>query len=310
MTISGFTVCRNAEQLYYPVKESILSALPIVDEFVAVVGRGHRSDRTLELLRSIESPKLKIIETDWDTDKFPNGTVHAQQTDVAKSHCTGDWLLYLQADEVLHENAEKVIRAACERWFNDSRVEGMLLDYHHFWGDYQHVIDSHGWYKREIRVIRNHPDIHSYQSAQSFRVIEDFDGLSYRQKEGTRKLRVAKIDAAVYHYGWVRPPQTMALKMKELDAIHSHQQAAYPQEFDYGDLSRLASFKGSHPQVMHERMASMHWSDCLRHDHEPVVGRNKVKHERWKYRFMSWVERSLLNGRELGTYKNYQLIHE
>ena len=34
VTISGFSMCRNADSLYYPVKESIESVLPIVDEFV------------------------------------------------------------------------------------------------------------------------------------------------------------------------------------------------------------------------------------------------------------------------------------
>ena len=62
---------------------------------------------------------------------------------------------------------------------------------------------------KEIRIIRNDPDIHSWESAQSFRRIPNFDGLHYRQQKDTYKLKVAKVDAKIYHYGWVRPPQLM-----------------------------------------------------------------------------------------------------
>lgn len=98
MKISGFSFGRNVSKLYYPIKESILSILPICDEFIFVLGEGDEDDNTREILESINSPKLKIIDTKWDTNKFPNGMENAHQTDIAISHCTGDWLFYVQAD--------------------------------------------------------------------------------------------------------------------------------------------------------------------------------------------------------------------
>jgi hypothetical protein len=220
MRISGFSMCRNAEKLYYPIKESILSVLPLVDEFVVAIGRGDDDDRTLELVRSIDSEKIKIIETKWDLEAFPNGTIHAQQTDLAKAHCSGDWLIYLQADEVIHEQDYSEIKEKCTTYLNDLKVEAFMLKYRHYWGDYQHYINAHGWYKKEIRIIRNSPDIHSWESAQSFRSIPAFDGKSYRQKPGSRKLNALELKAYVYHYGWVRPPSLMTAKMKALDKNH------------------------------------------------------------------------------------------
>jgi len=38
MKISGFTFLRNGSILGYPFKESILSVLPIVDEFIVALG--------------------------------------------------------------------------------------------------------------------------------------------------------------------------------------------------------------------------------------------------------------------------------
>ena len=160
MTISGFTMVKNATSLYYPVRQSIESILPIVDEFVVALGDCGSGDRTEEQIRSIGSNKIRIVPTVWNLEKYPNGTENAHQTDIAKSHCRGDWLFYLQADEVVHEQYLPGIRRRCEDLHNDLVVEGLLLKYLHFWGDYRHHQVAHGWYKNEIRIIRNKPDIH------------------------------------------------------------------------------------------------------------------------------------------------------
>ena len=220
MKISGFSFGRNTSKLYYPIKESILSILPICDEFIFVLGKGDEDDNTLQVLESIDSPKLKIIHTEWDTEKFPNGTENAHQTDIAISHCTGDWLFYVQADEVVHEKYLPAIQKRCEDLMDHTEVEGLLFKYKHFFGDYEHYINHHGWYQNEIRIVRNRPEIHSFESAQSFRKVPIFDGKSYRKQEGTHLLKVALLDAYIYHYGWVRPPKYMQSKKKALDSIH------------------------------------------------------------------------------------------
>jgi hypothetical protein len=92
--ISGFTFLRNADSLRYPYLESIRSVLDIVDEFVIALASSSEGDRTLEGILSLSSTKIKIIQTEWDTVKYHSGSVYAQQTDLAKSHCTGDWLMY------------------------------------------------------------------------------------------------------------------------------------------------------------------------------------------------------------------------
>ncbi|MCF7886004.1 MAG: hypothetical protein K9M80_05885, partial [Candidatus Marinimicrobia bacterium] len=173
MKISGFSMVRNGVKLYYPVVEMIKSILPLVDEFVIAIGEGDEDDTTRNDIIGIGSEKIKIIDTVWDLEKYPNGTEHAHQTDIAKEACTGDWLFYLQADEVVHEKYLPMIKERCEELVEDQEVEGLLFKYRHFWGDYQHYQISHGWYPHEIRIIRNDPDIHSWKSAQSFRKIPD-----------------------------------------------------------------------------------------------------------------------------------------
>ncbi|NCG30076.1 MAG: hypothetical protein GWP27_06355 [Bacteroidetes bacterium] len=306
MGISGFSMCRNADLLYYPIKESILSALPIVDEFVVAVGKGKEEDNTLQLLESIDSDKLRIVHTKWDLNKYPDGTVHAQQPDFAKSFCSGDWLLYLQADEILHEDDHKNILDSSKRFNGDQKVEALVFDYLHFWGDYTHLVNSHGWYPREIRMVKNQKNIHSWESAQSFRYISDFDGVSYRRKTGSRKLFAAHCDARIFHYGWVRPPKLVTEKMLALDEIHSHPKPRFSGDFQFGNMSNLDTFDGSHPEVMEKRIASLDWQNQLTSD--PVVRKYPFKHERMKNRLITKLEKTLLGGEQIMSFKNYTLV--
>ena len=314
MTISGFTMAKNTAKLYYPIREAIESILPIVDEFVVALGDCDEDDHTLEAIEAINSPKVKIVHTIWDIEAFPNGMENAHQTDIAKSHCKGDWAFYLQADEVVHEKYLDIIGKKCEYYLADEEVEGLLFDYLHFFGDYDHHINFHGWYPNEIRVVRNKPDIHSFQSAQSFRRIPDFDGKSYRKKEGTFKLKVARADAYVYHYGWVRPPELMQKKAKALETIHKGKEkvaalyASRKDYFDYGNLSKLPLFKGTHPKVMETFIQKFYWKDQLHFEKNHQPQRPLMKHEKLKARLLTFIEQKVLGGKQLFAYSNWEII--
>jgi hypothetical protein len=317
MKISGFSMGRNALKLYYPMRPSVESILPLVDEFVVALGDSDEDDSTRAELEAIGSDKIRIVETVWDIEKYPRGMEHAHQTDLAKEHCSGDWLFYLQSDEVVHERDLETIRNRCEELLEDQEVEGLLFRYLHFWGDYEHLQDGHCWYRKEIRIIRNRPDIHSWESAQSFRKIPEFDGLNYRQQEGTFKLNVAEVEAEIFHYGWVRPPRLMQNKIKAFRTNHrgrdkvEEQEAAhhFDRPFDYGNISKCTRYRGTHPAVMKPWMDQFDWNEELRFS-GPRRSLNPIpsKHDLPKYRFITWIEKWILGGRRLGEFTNYILL--
>src|SRR5258708_1886603 len=112
MKVSGFTFIKNAVNFDFPVVESILSILPICDEMIVAVGKSE--DCTLELIRSIKSDKIKIIETVWDESLREGGHVLAEETNKALDAISSDsdWAFYVQADEVFHEDDLPGIKAA------------------------------------------------------------------------------------------------------------------------------------------------------------------------------------------------------
>ncbi len=283
MRISGFSFARNAVKLDYPLKEALRSVLPVVDELVVAVAPGDPDDDTRGLVESLDNPRIRIVDATWDADR--REAIYADLTNVALDQCTGDWCLYVQADEVLHEADAPKLRDRCEALTDDARVQGLLFDYLHFFGDYHHVQRGHGWYQREIRVIRNGIGVRSVRDAQSFRYPDQ------------RRITVAPALARIFHYGWVRHPRFMQAKVRE---FWSHrrtpeqveEECPDQEQFDYGPLGRLPRFTGTHPEVMRSRIAEMDWSHGLRDEDPPGKTRtHRHKDERFRYRLLSGLSR-------------------
>ena len=242
------------------------------------------------------------------TDEYPKNTEFARQTDIAKEHCTGDWLFYIQGDEAVHENDLEKIKTTCKKELDNPKVEGFLFNYLHFWGDYEHYHKSHTWYPKEIRIIRNNPKVHSWKDAQSFRKFESFDYSfsDYSRKENTEKLRVKSLGVNMYHYGYVRPPEMMTKKRKSnSESYHGEDKRKDPNLFDYGPLQKLTSFNGSHPKVMKQWIAKHDWKAYLQYSGSRRKDRKIHKHEKLKYRIVSWLENNLLGGKSIGGFQNY-----
>lgn len=264
MKISGFTIVRHGSRFDYPYLESLRSLLPLVDELVVNVGIGE--DETLATLRNFSEAegagKVVLFESHWpldDPEKRRGGQILADQTNLALGRCSHDWCLYLQADEILHEDDLPKIRRAMENFAADSKIQGLLFRYVHFYGSFDVIRNSRGAYRREVRAIKKSSGAKSVGDAQSFRLT------------GGEKPAVALIDAAIYHYGWVRPPEVMKEKTAFMDSLYHGGNAtqnpdgkgAIPTTGDnyrYKRIWGLFPFRGTHPRVMRARIAQKNWT--------------------------------------------------
>ena len=290
MKISGFIIIRNAVINDYPVVEAIRSVLPMVDEMIVSIGDSE--DDTIGLISSIASDKIRIVQTVWDPALRKGGAVLAVETDKAFQHVSADsdWAFYIQADEVVHEKYHSIILETAKKYKDQKEVEGLLFRYTHFYGTYDYVGDSRRWYNREIRLIRNDKSIHSYKDAQGFR------------KDG-RKLFVKPVDAYIYHYGWVKSPQQMHQKQKNLGKLwrSDEEWQQFLSSSDFWDFNNefdsLVKFKGTHPAVMQERIKSQNWHVEL------DVSRKRFT---LKERILYFIEK--ITGKRLFDYRNYKIL--
>ncbi len=69
---------RNGIKLYYPVIESILSILPICDEFIIAMGKGDAvTMKQGNAFWQVNEPKIKIIDTEWEPKLCQRGVINA-----------------------------------------------------------------------------------------------------------------------------------------------------------------------------------------------------------------------------------------
>jgi hypothetical protein len=255
--ISGFTLVRNGSKFDYPYVESLRSLLPLVDELVINVGKG--DDDTLQVIEAFSKNegqgKVVIFESHWpldDPEKKRGGQILAEQTNLALDRCTGEWCIYLQADEVLHENDHAAITHAMQTHEDNPKVDGLLFQYIHFYGSFDVIRFSRSAYRREVRAIKKTSGCRSIGDAQSFR------------KPDGSKPNVAWSNASVYHYGWVRPPEVMKAKTHFMDQLyHGTNIQSAPQTGDnyrYKKIWGLLPFLGSHPQYMQKRVKEKNWN--------------------------------------------------
>ena len=239
MKVSAFTFIKNGQILGYPFLQSIQSILPIVDEFVINVGDSE--DETLKMIQSIKDSKIRIIESKWNDEMRNRGYVYGQQKMIAQFNCTGDWVFYIEGDEVYHEDDLDKIKTSMSTHLNDSSVEALAFNFKHFYGNANSVLNSPGWYRSEARIIKN--SIRSYAPDGLFWLVLDSN------KKG-RYPRAINTGTTCYHYGWVRSEKEMNLKSSKVQKYWNKN----PTLIDYSqiDQSIFEEFKGTHPKVVQE----------------------------------------------------------
>jgi len=271
MKVAGFTFVRNAIKFDYPIIEAISSILPICDSFVVAVGDSE--DGTLELINTIQSDKIKVMETTWDDALREGGKVLAVETDKAFHAIPNDydWAFYIQGDEVVHEKDLLKIKQAMSDNLNREDIDGLLFKYRHFFGSYDYIGNSPRWYQNEIRIVRNKKNIYSYKDAQGFR------------KDDDKKLNVVAIDAYIHHYGWVKDPRTMQAKQETFNKLwHDdewmEENIDKVEEFDYfKNIDSLEKYKFSHPKVMKDRIQRLNWNFNYDISFNKTMTKHKIK---------------------------------
>ncbi|MDR3456734.1 MAG: glycosyltransferase [Verrucomicrobiae bacterium] len=296
MKISGFTFIRNGVTLGYPFIPAIRSLLPLCDEIIVNVPSS--TDDTLAAVRAIGDPKIRIIESEWDESLRTRGLAMSHHTNIALRECTGDWCVYIQGDEVLHEDTLAAMRTAMERELNNPAVQGLLVDYTHFYGSYWTYAYSFGWYQREVRVIRRNAGTQSVGDAQGFRTVA-----------GNEKLHVKKSGGKYFHYGHALAPQQARikrenfLKLSQSDTAVAQEIGNRPQLF-YDEDQKVKPFKGTHPAVMREIVGAANWTYTSR---SPLIRLPRKYRRNYFWEDIAMIVKNL-TGISVGVHKNYRLI--
>lgn len=161
--ISGYTHIQNPTQQGYPWKESIISLLGCTDE--VVVMDGGSTDGSWEELNKLAESDDRVkpfqIKRDWNDKRF--ALFDGQQKAEARKRCTGDFLIQLDCDEIIHEDDYEKYRKLAEIFPKEFDLVAMPVV--EFWGNEGKVrVDVNPWKQRmsrnNSRITHGIPDDH------------------------------------------------------------------------------------------------------------------------------------------------------
>ncbi|MFA6236220.1 MAG: hypothetical protein WC635_02740 [Bacteriovorax sp.] len=294
--ISGFTFIKNGLTLGYPILESVQSIESICFEVIINVGfediECTIDDGTYKYLTEhLTDPKYKFVKSWWDPSITKSGLILSQQTNIALAKCTGDYCQYIQGDEAVHEDDLKYILNGVEQMEKDKRIDGLIFNYLHFYGNVDTYKYTRNLYRREVRLIRNHKGIKSWLDAQGFRATDD------------SKIKARLISARIFHYGWARAQQVMKKKVVAFDVLYhgaDNNRHVGKKEFEYERSWGVKKFKSTHPKIM---------SSWIEKNKNPVNLMELPLTFDWNVPGLMFTDGiEALTGYRLGEYKNYKLL--
>ena len=163
--ISSYMIIKDGIKYGFPFEESIRAALKVSDEVVVVDGGS--TDGTIRKLRDLEleftekppmgvlvdklQSKVKIYEHPWDMD---NPTLFGDEKTYARQQCTGNWLIQLDADEIINEPKPGAIRELIKQHQNIELIDFPVIN---FYGNEDTTrIEENCW---KWRISKNNPNI-------------------------------------------------------------------------------------------------------------------------------------------------------
>lgn len=241
----GFTLLRNGAKYDYSFKESLGSLAPIVEKTYLALDPG--TDSTESEVKQL--PNIQIVPSVWDMS-LQKGLVLSVETNKALEALRVDhgsesnaWGVYLQADEVLHEDDYEILKRDIEK----AQAEGcdaISFRYLHFWQTHHHIAISKKWYPQEIRAIKLNSQIESWGDAQGFRLYH----------------KIYKTEARIFHYGHVREQSSYQEKMRDMGRLYhtaEMNELKLAKGLKDARKNKCVLYFGTHPNVMKERILRM-----------------------------------------------------
>jgi len=191
----GISVCfvvKNGMINGYPFWESLESCLPIADEIV--ISEGMSRDNTFEVLNKFKNKygdKVNIFRTEWSKFSAYSGEVIALVSEEAMKKCSYEWIYYLQADEVIHEDNVQFLKSVPTGGVGN--CNSIYFKFAHLIGSWKPLPQGGAAYSEAIRMVKNIPSITLLGDGWTF------TGSTQPVFPSTT------IPKPIYHLGWVFP---------------------------------------------------------------------------------------------------------
>jgi glycosyltransferase involved in cell wall biosynthesis len=235
-TISGCTLVRNAVKLRYPLEASILTYYELCDE-VLLSYDPTTDDGTDAFIKDLARryPKIRPIPSPWNMENHKDGTEITIQSNVAAEACTGDWVLYVQADEAIHEDDHDLIREAVL----SKSLNGVLFARRSFLG----TLD------REIPEYHARDLLRLYRNGQG---VVAGDGMSCAFYQGIRPSLLRE-QPRMFNYSRMGHRDEVLLRSRCRDNFYHSTESAIEANVANEHTQKVSAFdSGAHPRAIRD----------------------------------------------------------
>ena len=197
MKLSLYTYVRNGLRYDFHVVPMLRHHLRLADEII--VAEGHSTDGTYEAISGLD-PKIQIVRTEFGA--MMDIGWYGRCKDVARVRCTGDWCIYLDADEFIPDWDFARLRETLERATDDLHPVGFM----NFYGNYKvyhHDPAKAHWPVYKFMIHRNRPDVEFWGDGSNVRI------------KGSEAPSLKAIDFTCHHFGFVRHAARLREKWRQ-----------------------------------------------------------------------------------------------
>jgi len=203
--LSGFSLLRNAD--IYPFDLCYASVLDKVDEFILGVDTTlpdndpeSLNNRDIAIERFLDTTeyadKVKIVKFDfkerYNRDNYVRARWIADVNTELIEHCNNETIVYLQADEMFHDDSDIDIRNFCQQ----DKFIAMNYKFNHFVYDLKHIQHfDYVSYNYAIRVFKRNYFTGFYDGFNFMKIGRKWSNMLY--------YNIKRANTDIYHLGYV-----------------------------------------------------------------------------------------------------------
>lgn len=249
--ISAHLITHQCLTLDYCVEATIRSMMDLCSDIY--INDGNSTDGTLDLLYALQNEygkdRVRLFVREWQH----NRRMWTEEKNFILDKIPLDnYILAIDADEVLHESEMDYIRRAVH---DDHKA--IAFNVIHFYGRPSNHIDGPAWYKQHTRLWKRSTGIRLKHFDKGCA-----DDVVWPDGFPAHLGRNFNCGAKIYHYGNCRSPVALGMKSKKADDLYQNSSAytggllAKPRSFTY-DFGNVPTkpFTGTHPKYAHDWVA-------------------------------------------------------